>query len=141
MALTEAEYQALIVAELGGDATVSAQIATLWSETDDSATLREHYLRAKVKAIRLLMGTARLQVSFKALNGASVNLSDLFKHLRELLEATEAELAASATAAGGYESGEITKTAPVEQPDSAPFDANDRAFRGDPYRPPGPLRP
>lgn len=142
MALTAAEYQDLIVAELGGDATVSAQIGTLWSETDDAATLREHYLRAKIKAIRLLMGSARLQVTFRALNGASVNLSDLFKNLREMLEDAEAELRADTAAQGGYESGEITKAAPVEQPDDSPVDANDRAYRGDPYRPPpGAWRP
>lgn len=144
MALTAEQYQALILAELGDDATLAAQLSTLWELAEGGGALIDRYRRAKLAGVELLLARAAGQVSFKALDGASVDLSDRFAHLLQLRDQLRAELAVAEGAAGGYGVGEITTQAPLSAPPAPTTtpDPNARALRGDPLAPPrGGFRP
>lgn len=140
MALTEAQYKALIVAEVGDDAagTVAAQIDVLWDLYADQSDAAR-YLRTKRHAITLLMGSVRTQVNTTGFDGSKIEWSDLLANLQAMLDAVDAEIAASAAAAGaGGVSGVLTRTAPIAAPAGwAGADANSRGLRGDAYRQPG----
>lgn len=86
MALTIAQYKALIISELvdTADGKLAANIDLLWDKYPGTFDLHYHYLKTKLDAIDMLLGVYRAQVSFRALDGASVDLSDLFKHLMQL---------------------------------------------------------
>ena len=129
--LTEDQYRALIVAELGNLQIVKTNINTYWQLAADAATLNERYLRAKRAALDLVLGLAASQVSFKALDGASVSLSDMFDHWMALRELIQGQLdVGAAQAQGGGLVGEMTKTAPIMAPPGAP-NPNAQAYRGD----------
>lgn len=137
MPLTPAQYQALIVAEVGDtpDGQVAAQIAALWEVAGAQPSDVLRYLYTKRAAIDLLMGAVRQQVSFKALDGASVDLSDLMEHLTTMREATQQRIdEAIATLDAGGAIAEITTTAPIAPPPNWP-DANAERLRGSPYWP------
>lgn len=97
MALTSAQYKTLILTELmdtsGG--LLAANIDLLWSKNDIATTIANQYLLTKRDAIYLLLGAVRQQVNFQALDGASVDLSDLFKHLMALLSIVQAQIEAA----------------------------------------------
>lgn len=144
MSLTAEQYQALIVAELGDDATLAAQIATLWTLSEGTGDDAARYIRCKLRAVDLLLGRAAGKVNFKALDGASVDLSDYFAHLAELRDQLAAQVAQADSIAGGYGVGAITTITPIsEAPAPATtVDPNARALRGDPLAPPpGGFRP
>jgi hypothetical protein len=131
--LTPEEWQALIVTELGSLQLVQTSIATYWNLAADAASDGERYLLAKRAALDLVLGQAANQVSFRALDGASVNLSDRFEHLVQLRALVQGALDAGANAAqGGGALGEMTTTAPIMAPAGA-LDANAQAYRGSPY--------
>lgn len=134
MALSEAEYKTLIAAGLldTADGTLAAQLDTLWEQYDTIASLELRYRNARLAAIDLLLGLAAQQVSFRALDGASVNLSDAFDHLLKLRELATADLAA-AGGGGGIALGQLTQTAPVTVA-ARSLDPNDRRYRGDALR-------
>src|SRR5262249_48559101 len=94
MPLDAAAYQALIVTEVGDTASglVANQIATLWALNDDQPSLKLQYLFAKLKAIDLLMGTVREQVTQQGLNQVRSDLSDKMKNLALMRSATEADI-------------------------------------------------
>lgn len=144
MPLTAEQLQALIILEVGDDAagTLAAQIALLWTAHDDQPSLDRQALYTKRHAIDVMLGRVRAQVDFRALDGASVNLSDLFARLTKMREQTTAEiLAIEAGQSAGPASGELTTTAPV-MPDGEWPDPNSRRLRGDPLLPlPGSFTP
>lgn len=136
MPLTADQYQTLIIAEVGDDAagTLAANMATLWTSNDTAASDYAHYLLTKRSAIDLLLGGARFQADFQALDTSSVKLDQLWQHLmdmRELVEDALAQLGASA--GGGIAVGALTQTAPIL---ACPWenDPNSRRLRGDPLR-------
>ena len=131
--LTPEQWQALVVAELGGLQIVQTNIATYWTLASTASSDATRYLLTKRAALDLVLGQAASQVSFKALDGAQVLLSDLFDHwlaLRGLVQ-TEIDLA-NTLAQGGGNVGELTTTAPIMAPPGR-FDANAPAYRGSPY--------
>ena len=84
MPLSAAQYQNLIVLQVGDDAagTLAANIGTLWLKNDDRTDDYARYLYSKRDAIDVMLGRVRAQVDFKALDGASVNLTDLTANFR-----------------------------------------------------------
>lgn len=132
MALTAEEYQQLLVDEFASD-TVTANITRYWAvSAQDTDALT--YLKTRLYIIDALLTGAAGKVSFKALDGASVSMSDYFDHLRTLRELAAAELAAASSGGVDMVATTITKTAPIERPDARWPDANDRQYRGDTYR-------
>lgn len=131
--LTPEQWQALIVTELGSLQLVATNIATYWALAADAASDGERYLLAKRAALDLVLGQAANQVSFKALDGASVNLSDRFEHLVQLRALVQSAIDAGVNVAqGGGALGEMTTTAPIMAPAGA-LDANAQVYRGSPY--------
>ncbi len=139
MPLSAAQYQQLIVTEVGDDAagSVAANVALLWAKHDDQASDYVRYLYAKRDAVQLLMGRVRQMVTFKALDGANVNASDMMVNLQTMLEAVRAEIDEQArllNGAGALDT--LTTTAPIGPPAVGRPDANDPQYRGgDPYTP------
>lgn len=141
MALTEAEYKQLVLTEVGDDAkgTLASTLDLYWSRYSGTADLELRFLYTKRAAIDLMLGRARKGVDFVALDGSSVKLDQIFRHLQELRADVQSQIAASEEAAGADlhaapESGQIAKTAPIMAPTGSLLDANDTAYRGSPYR-------
>lgn len=130
--MTAEEYQQLLIDEFQ-NATVTANMSRYWAFAA-GATDAMTYLRTRLYIFDLALTGAVGKVSFKALDGSSVEQSDYFDHLLRLRELAAAELQAAANDAGGIGVSTILKTAPIEPPCGFQPDANDRAFRGDPYR-------
>lgn len=136
IALTAAEYQALLVAMFGNQ-TVTDNILTYWQAagqpySDDDPGLI--YLATRLYVLDLALAGAIGKVDFRALNGASVSQSQEFDHLMALHKLWSDELAAGVQSSAGARVSQIAKTAPIEPPYTTMPDANDRAYRGDPYR-------
>lgn len=139
--LTEQEYQDLIVAEVGDDArsTLASTIGVYWRRHDGYTDLDVRYLHVKLAAVDLMLGRVRGQVTIRDGDGASVDLNKLFDHLTAMRETVQAQIASGVASSGGASSGGgiglLTKTAPQMPPAGSLLDANDTAYRGDPYRP------
>lgn len=138
MALTEEQYIQLIITSIGGDTTgglLAANLPIYWSARDGVDDLNARALLVKIDGIDLLLGQNWKYVSFKALDGASVTASDIFDHLLKLrqLAQDQADRGDDIAGAGGAV-GDLLITAPISPPCGYPFDANDRAYRGDAYR-------
>lgn len=135
--LSEQQYQDLILAEVGDDASrvVESTIALYWQRFAAIADLETRSLYVKRACIDLLLGRARKQVTFKDASGATVDLNKLFDHLTTMRNDIDSLIETQSTAASaGGAAGDLTHTAPVMPPSGARVDANDRAYRGDPYR-------
>lgn len=139
--LTAQEYQDLIMAEVGDDArgTLAWAIDTYWRRYDAYADLESRYLHVKLAAIDLMLGRVRGQVTIRDGDGGSVDLNKLFDHLTAMRETVQSQIAsgvgAGSAASSGGAIGQLTKTAPQMPPAGSGYDANDTAYRGDPYRP------
>lgn len=136
--MTEQEYIDLIIASVGGD-TADSLLATnlpiFWDAHDTIADLAIRAAAVKVDALRMLLAATARRVDFRALDGASVNLSDMFEHFLKLLRIAEEELANIQTlAAGGGLIGQLTTTAPIMADTPRGIDPNARSYRGDPLR-------
>jgi hypothetical protein len=142
--MTEAEYIALAIASIGGD-TEDGLLATnmpiFWSLHATSSDAARG-IEIKIDGVRFLLGQTWRKVSFKALDGASVNLSDMFDHLLKLLALFQAELAQAQSGADGTAAiGQLTTTAPVMPDSPRGVNPNARSYRGDPLRRRGDNRP
>lgn len=139
MSLTDEQYQQLIIAQVGDDeaGTLATNVPILWAQyADESATLR--FLLTKRGAIECMQARVRKQVSFRALDGASVQLSDLLSHLATLYDQVQNQITAAESSGVLPQIGELTTIAPITP--ELPPDANDARYRGQPYPPP-PTRP
>lgn len=135
--MTEEEYITLIITSIGGDTEdglLATNLPLFWATHADLATDAARAAAVKVDAIELLLGNTWRKVSFKALDGASVNLSDMFDHLVKLLDLAQAAVGISSGAAGGVAVGTLTKTAPIMPDRAGQPDPNARRYRGDPLR-------
>jgi hypothetical protein len=142
--MTEAEYIALAIASIGGDTEdglLATNLPIFWSlHASSSDTLRA--VEIKIDGIRMLLGQTWRKVSFKALDGASVSLSDMFDHLVKLLALYQDELTlAQMGASGSVAIGELTTQAPIGRDTPRGIDPNSRSVRGDPLRRRGDYRP
>ena len=129
--MTAAEYQQLIVDEFALE-EISTNIARYWTLSDQGDGDARTYLRTRLYVIDLLLTRAANRVSFRALDGASVSLSDWFDHLTAIRQAAYQALQEARAAQGVAASGQLTTTAPVAPPPGMP-DANDPAYGGWPY--------
>lgn len=142
--MTEEAYILLIIASIGGDTEdglLATNLPIFWSLHSASGdALRA--VETRIDGVRLLLGQTWRKVSFKALDGASVNLSDMFDHLVKLLALYQDELAQLQSGASGSAAiGQLTTVAPI-MPDSAGgLNGNARQYRGDPLRRRGDNRP
>lgn len=137
MALTDAQYQQLIVAEVGDDAqsTLASTVPVYWVRYSGIADLEARFLYAKLAAIDLMLGRVRGQVTIRDGDGASVDLNKLFDHLTTMRETVQTQIeGASQAGSASSAAGDLTTTAPIMPPAGSRIDANDRAYRGDPYR-------
>jgi hypothetical protein len=144
MALTEAELKSLIVLQVGDDAagTLAASIDLLWSSHADTSAIGLVALLTKRDAIDVMLAKVRNQVSFKALNGASVSASDMFDHLWKMRELIDAQIeAAQSGADGAFAIGELITVAPLGADSARGANPNARQYRGDPLRRRGDGRP
>ena len=136
MPLSEQEYKDLILSDLPEttDGRLALNVDVLWTRFDTITDLEAHYLSTRLAAIDLLLGAAAQLVSFRTSSGSSVQASDVFDHLTKLRELAVAAI--GGTSASGSAAGQLTATAPIDPPFGAGSvpDANDRAYRGDPYR-------
>lgn len=135
MALTEAEYQTLIITEIGDDdaGTLAATVPLYWSRRSGVADLESRYLVTKRDAIVLMLGTVRDLVDMSS-GGDSVKLSQKLSNLRTLLELLDEQIAQAAGASGAAAAaGELTQTAPILPPTGS-FDSNAGVYRGSPYQ-------
>lgn len=139
--MTEEEWISLVIAQLGGD-TADTLLATwlpvYWDAHSGAPSDAARAAMVKVDGINLLLGNAWRGVDFKALDGSSVSLSDMFEHLTELLGIAQAQAAAAigggTSATGGAVAiGSLTTTAPI-MADTGGIDPNARRYRGDPLR-------
>lgn len=135
MVLTEAEYQALIITEIGDDAstTLAINVPIYWSMRDGVADLALRYLYVKRDALLLMIGTLRGMVDVTS-DGDSVKNSQQVTNLRLLLSLLDEQIA-GATESGGASAaaGELTKTAPIMAPVGY-NDSNAAIYRGSPYQ-------
>lgn len=135
MALTEAQYQQLIVAEVGDDSAgaLASTVPIYWLRYADVADLESRFLYAKLAAIDLMLGRVRGQVTIRDGDGASVDLNKRFDHLITMRETVQAQIdILTASGSAGAAAGELTKTAPIMPPVGA-FDSNSADYRGSPY--------
>lgn len=142
--MTEEQYIALVIASIGGDTEdllLATNLPLFWAMHTTSSDARRA-VEIKIDGIRMLLGQTWRNVSFKALDGASVNLSDMFDHLVALLELAQTELAQTQNGLDGSAAiGQLTTVAPI-MPDSARgINPNSRSVRGDPLRRRGDNRP
>jgi len=92
MPLTAEAYQSLVVTEVGDvDAFIAGQIDTLWAMYDGETNLYLTYLLTKRKAIDLLMGKVRDEVT-QGGNNASVDLSDKHDNLQVMWRNVDGEI-------------------------------------------------
>lgn len=135
MALTEAEYIAQIITELGDDAagTLAINVPIYWGMRDTIADLALRYLIVKRDAIILLIGTLRKAVDLTS-DGDTVKLSQQITNLRTLLELLDSELAGASSSSGASAAaGELSQTAPI-MPPTGYNDSNAAVYRGSPYQ-------
>lgn len=135
--MTEEEYIAQIITSIGGDTTdgmLATNLPIYWAARDSVADLNARALLVKRDGIDLLLGNTWRKVDFKALDGASVSLSDMFDHLLKLRSVVQDQIdrLADQAAAGGAV-GELLTTAPIGPPTVFGPDANSGAYRGSPY--------
>lgn len=142
MALSDDQYKTKIILEVGDSAAglLAANIDLMWDAHDDQGDSAVRFLYAKRDAIDTMLGSVRKGVNFKALDGASTNLSELFEHLHTMRNDVEAAIVAarelaSAASNGAGAVGQLTKTTPIV-PDAGQLDPSDRRYRGDPLLPP-----
>lgn len=142
--MTEAEYIALAIASIGGDTEdglLATHMPTFWALHASSADSARG-IEIKIDGVRFLLGQTWRKVSFKALDGASVQLSDMFEHLLQLLTLFQAELSqAQSGAVGAAAIGQLTTTAPIGADTPRGASPNARAYKGDPLRRRGDNRP
>ena len=137
MALSEDQYQQLIIAEVGDNAqgTLASTVPIYWARYDAIADLETRYLYAKLASVDLMLGTVRGQVTIRDGDGASVDLNKLFDHLTTMREQVADLIAITIqTGSAGGATGDLTKTAPVMPPAGSLVDANDPDYRGNPYQ-------
>jgi hypothetical protein len=135
--LTADQYRTLIVTEVGDSAAgiVNSQISIIWSLYDAEPGLYRQYLHAKRKAIDLLMGTVREQVTIGG-SGKTTDLNAKLRNLQIMRDDVTAEIGderATRADARAPVSGQLMTTAPIAQPGTSRVDANATRFRGDPY--------
>lgn len=144
VAVTETEYRSLLLEELRQteDSAVARQWGALWrmqgALSGGNTYLR--YLRVKRAAIDFLLSEKHAKVDSKE-GDASESFGQIFEHLLDLAKATDTAIALAVKAGAGRRApvvGQLSRTAPrmpTDQPPSNfPLDANDPAYRGDPYR-------
>lgn len=137
MPLTADAYKAQIVDEVGDTASghIAANVSTYWTMYDHVTSLHLRYLYAKRKAIDVLLGKVREQVDMTGVEGVRAALDQKSKHLLAMRETVEADIKATTMQGAGQPTiGTLTQTAPVMPPVTGGIDANDRRYRGDPYR-------
>lgn len=135
MALTEQQYIDLIVAEVGDDAasTLATTVPLYWGRHAGLAD-EARFLATKRDAIDVMLGRVRGQVRIVGVGGASIDAHQLTTHLQDMRALVQAQIESDTAASGaGGAVGALATPAPVPAPLGA-FDANDRAYRGDPYR-------
>lgn len=85
MPLDAAQYVALVTLEVGDvDGLIASQVDTLWTLYDTQTDDYIHYLFVKRKAIELLMGSVREQVTRQIDGPLLVTLTDKFKNLQTM---------------------------------------------------------
>jgi len=141
---SDATQQALLVTMLGDVPTTAypsgilqGTIASLWALHSDALNAAVKFLLVKRDAVDLLIGTIRLDVTFRA-DTLTVNLRDKLKALLAM-RPTDADLmrAYKVSQGSGYASGTLKNTTPSVPPYVYP-DANDPRYAGTPYRWPWP---
>lgn len=135
--MTEEEYIALIIVEIGGDTTdalLATNLPTYWDLHSDAPSDAARFLLVKMDGLRLLLGQAARQVDFRTSSGSSVKLSDLFEHFRLLLDMAQTQAGLASGAAGGVALGALTTTAPIMRDRPGQPNPNSRRIRGDPLR-------
>jgi hypothetical protein len=131
--MTPEAYQALLVEEFA-NATITANISRYWA-LSAAASDRLTFLQARIYILDLALTGAIGKVSFKALDGASVQLSDYFDHLLAIRNLAKDELVAAMSGDSTVAVGLIQKTAPIMSPNGIGPDGNDSAYRGGLYAP------
>lgn len=139
--MTPEEWIDLIIAQLGGDTSdmlLATWLPVYWDARTGAPSDAARAAMVKIDGINLLLGNAWRNVDFKALDGSSVNLSDMFEHLTKLLDLAKAEAAALVGAesgtGGAVAIGSLTTTAPIMPDRAGGLDGNARRYRGDPLR-------
>lgn len=124
MPLTDDQYKDLVVLEVGDvDDLVSTQIDVLWTLYDTQTDAYTQYLYAKRKAIEILMGNVREQVTREVDGPLRIWLSDKFKNLQGMYQTVDAELttvtARAAASSGVAAVGQLNT--PYTDPTSATY--------------------
>lgn len=139
MTTTAAAYQMLILQEVKDDGVVAPLLPTIWELYVEQGSLdaRLQYLHARRHCLTLRLASVADKVDVKT-DGDSFALSDEFKHLSELRDATDGEIERLTLAVrGGGATGALAAVAPVAPEDRvtppALVDANDPRYRGDAY--------
>lgn len=134
MALTQQQYQDLIIVEVGDDAAGTlVTVVPLYWERYAALGDEARYRATKLAAIDAMLGRVRGQVKIVGVGGASVDAHQLTTHLQDMRALVLAAIAdAESSGAAGGAVGDLTTTAPVTAPSGLP-DASSRAYRGDPY--------
>ena len=134
MTLTDVQYQALIIVEVGDDAgsSLAFSVPLYWERHRGIADPELRYLDAKRDAIDLLLGPAKDQVDVTS-DGDTAKLDQRWKHLLEMRNlVNDLILQASSQSDVGAAAGALTTTAPIMAPIGA-LDSNAAAYRGSPY--------
>ena len=137
MPLNQGNYTTLIILSVGDNAagTLAANIDLLWAAHEDVTDLALRALFVKLDAIDLMLGDVRRQVDTSGLDGASVKLDQLSKHLLDMRTQTELAIGqAMAGAGGGIAVGALTRSAPIMRDSASQPDPNSRIYRGDPLK-------
>lgn len=135
MALSEQQYQDLIIVEVGDDAagTLATVVPLYWERRSAYTDLEARYRYAKRDALDAMLGRVRGQVKIVGVGGASIDAHQLFTHLQDMRTQLQAEIDMLETSGGsGGAVGDLTTTAPSSPP-TGMTDANHPAYRGDPY--------
>lgn len=138
MPLTIAEYKQQIIQEVCDtpSAILAANIDRYWKNGDREASYELQFLKAKMTAIRAVMGEERrTDVDSVGLGGVSMKLQQRIETLKTMLKDTQAEYMLAIASIGSYGgvADVIATVAPVSPPAGA-VDANSLDYSGSPYR-------
>jgi hypothetical protein len=134
MTLSDVQYQALAIDEIGDDAssTLATAVPLYWARWSAIADLELRFLYVKRDAIDRLLGPAKDAIDIVS-DGDSVKLDQRFTHLLALRRVVETLIDQASTRSNVRPAaGELTQTAPIMAPAGA-FDSNHADYRGNVY--------
>ena len=127
MALSDVDYQNLILLNVGDDGTVEAQMPALWAKNGGVTPMYLQYLYTWRDAIVMLMGTIWRDVTIRMPTRAQLSMREKWQNLQTMLTMVNSLILEYTI--DGASVGEMETTVSIEGIPGYP-DPNDPIYRG-----------